>query len=48
MVGVTDAGAVLVPPPVPALYHHPRTIGDVIDHTAGKVLDHLFRRSGGV
>lgn len=40
MVAATEAGAVVLPP-VPAFHHHPRTIQDVIDHTAGKVLDPL-------
>lgn len=35
-----EAGAVLVPP-VPAFYHRPRTIEDLIDHTIVKVLDQL-------
>jgi polyprenyl P-hydroxybenzoate/phenylacrylic acid decarboxylase-like protein len=35
---VTLAGGVVLPP-VPAFYHQPRTIQDLLDHTAGKVLD---------
>lgn len=34
----TLAGAVVLPP-VPAFYHRPRTIDDLLRHTAGKVLD---------
>jgi polyprenyl P-hydroxybenzoate/phenylacrylic acid decarboxylase-like protein len=51
MVAVTEAGAVVLPP-VPAFYHQPRTIEDLIDHTVGKVLDQfgiahdLYRRWG--
>ena len=51
MVAVTEAGAVVLPP-VPAFYHQPRTIDDLIDHTVGKVLDQfgighdLYRRWG--
>jgi polyprenyl P-hydroxybenzoate/phenylacrylic acid decarboxylase-like protein len=35
---VTLAGAVVLPP-VPAFYHRPQTIEDLLAHTAGKVLD---------
>jgi polyprenyl P-hydroxybenzoate/phenylacrylic acid decarboxylase-like protein len=48
---VTLAGAVVLPP-VPAFYHRPRTIEDLLRHVAGKVLDQfgldhqLFRRWG--
>jgi polyprenyl P-hydroxybenzoate/phenylacrylic acid decarboxylase-like protein len=35
---VTLAGATVLPP-VPAFYHHPQTIEDLLRHTAGKVLD---------
>ena len=38
MVAATEAGAVILPP-VPAFYHHPGTIDDLIAHTVGKVLD---------
>ncbi len=46
---VTLAGAVVLPP-VPAFYHRPKTIQDLLDQTVGKVLDQfdiehdLFRR----
>jgi polyprenyl P-hydroxybenzoate/phenylacrylic acid decarboxylase-like protein len=49
MVAVTEAGAVVLPP-VPAFYHRPETIDDLLAHTVGKVLDQfgvehdLFRR----
>lgn len=33
-------GAVILPP-VPAFYHLPRTIGDLVDHSVGKALDQL-------
>ncbi len=51
MVAVTEMGGVILPP-VPAFYHQPKTIQDLIDHTVGKVLDilglehHLFKRWG--
>jgi len=46
---VTLAGATVLPP-VPAFYHQPETIEDLLDHVAGKVLDQfglehqLYRR----
>jgi|TARA_Y100000031_G_C8241123_1_gene395753 4-hydroxy-3-polyprenylbenzoate decarboxylase len=46
---LTEMGAIIFPP-VPAFYHKPKTIQDLIDHTVGKVLDifgiehHLFQR----
>ncbi|OPY69422.1 MAG: 3-octaprenyl-4-hydroxybenzoate carboxy-lyase partner protein [Syntrophorhabdus sp. PtaU1.Bin002] len=50
---VADLGAVILPP-VPAFYHAPRTIQDLIDHITGKILDlmdiehNLFQRWGDV
>lgn len=50
---ITLAGGVIMPP-VPAFYHQPRTIDDLLRHTAGKVLDQfgidhdLFRRWEGI
>jgi flavin prenyltransferase len=38
MTAVTEMGAVVLPP-VPALYARPRTVGEIVDHTVGKVLD---------
>jgi 4-hydroxy-3-polyprenylbenzoate decarboxylase len=49
MVSVTEMGAIVMPP-VPAFYHEPKTIQDIVDHTVGKVLDlfqikhNLYRR----
>jgi 4-hydroxy-3-polyprenylbenzoate decarboxylase len=49
MVRAADLGARIVPP-MPAFYHKPETIDDLIDQTIGKVFDslgldhHLFRR----
>jgi polyprenyl P-hydroxybenzoate/phenylacrylic acid decarboxylase-like protein len=49
---VTLAGATVLPP-VPAFYHRPRTIEDLLAQTAGKILDQfaiehaLFRRWDG-
>ena len=48
-----DAGATILPP-VPAFYHSPKTIEDLIDQTVGKVLDllgidhRLYRRWEGM
>jgi len=38
MVDLADLGAVILPP-IPAYYHQPTSIDDLIDHTLGKVLD---------
>jgi len=38
MVRVTEIGGVVMPP-VPAFYHKPQTIQDIVDHTVGKALD---------
>lgn len=35
---LAEMGAVIMPP-VPAFYHRPSTIQEVVDHTVGKVLD---------
>lgn len=49
MTNVTEMGAVVLPP-MPAFYHRPQTIDDIIGQTVGKVLDqfgleaNLFRR----
>ena len=48
---VTRMGGIILPP-VPAFYHMPKTIDDLINQTVGKVLDlfqienHLFERWG--
>jgi 4-hydroxy-3-polyprenylbenzoate decarboxylase len=33
-----EAGAIIMPP-VPAFYQRPKTVGDIVDHTIGRVLD---------
>lgn len=38
MAAVTEMGGVVMPP-VPAFYHRPQTIEDIVRHTVGKVLD---------
>ncbi|MDH5638855.1 MAG: 3-octaprenyl-4-hydroxybenzoate carboxy-lyase, partial [Nitrospinota bacterium] len=46
-----DMGAVILPP-MPAFYHHPKTVEDIVDQTVGKILDQfgvehsLFKRWG--
>jgi 4-hydroxy-3-polyprenylbenzoate decarboxylase len=53
MTAVTEMGAVVLPP-MPAFYHKPRTIDDIINQTVGKVLDQfgleasLFKRWTGL
>lgn len=50
---LTEMGAVIYPP-VPAFYHKPQTIQEIIDHTIGKILDmfdiphNLFPRWPGI
>ncbi|MCC7519782.1 MAG: UbiX family flavin prenyltransferase [Verrucomicrobiae bacterium] len=49
MTAVTEAGGVILPP-IPAFYHQPKGVEDLVDHTVGKLLDlfglahTLFRR----
>lgn len=51
MMNLADMGVIILPP-IPAFYQHPKTIDDLVNHTVGKVLDlfgidhHLFRRWG--
>jgi flavin prenyltransferase len=52
MARVTRMGAIVMPP-IPAFYHKPKTIQDIVDHSVGKALDmfriehNLFRRWSG-
>jgi 4-hydroxy-3-polyprenylbenzoate decarboxylase len=52
MLRLTDMGAILFPP-VPAFYHKPETLEDIIQHSLGKILDlfdidyPLFKRWSG-
>jgi len=49
MVRATELGAIILPP-MPAFYHAPKSVDDIINHTVGKILDqfriehNLFRR----
>jgi len=38
MLRVSEMGGVILPP-VPAFYHLPKTVDDMVNHTVGKVLD---------
>ena len=40
MVQAAELGAVILPP-MPAFYHHPATIDDLVLHIVGKVFDQL-------
>ena len=40
MARAADAGAIIMPP-VPAFYHKPQTIDDIVGHTVGRTLDQL-------
>ena len=40
MLKLSRMGAVIAPP-IPAFYNHPRSIADMVDHIAARVLDHL-------
>lgn len=46
MTEVTSSGGIVVPP-VPAFYHHPETVDDIVNQTMGRVLD-LFGLDAGV
>ena len=54
IVQASEAGAVVMPP-VPAFYHRPKTIDDIVNQTVNRVLDQfnveletdLFERWGG-
>ena len=49
MTRVAEMGGIIMPP-VPAFYHNPKKIEDIVDHTVGKILDlfdiehNLFQR----
>ncbi len=53
MLRATEAGAVILPP-MPAFYHLPKSVDDIIDHTVVKILDQfdihldLIRRWSGL
>jgi 4-hydroxy-3-polyprenylbenzoate decarboxylase len=45
MTEVTAAGGIIVPP-VPAFYHHPQTVDDIVNQTVGRIFD-LFGLDAG-
>jgi 4-hydroxy-3-polyprenylbenzoate decarboxylase len=45
MAQASEAGAILMPP-VPAFYHQPKTIDDIVDQTVGRAVDQLGLESG--
>ncbi len=40
MTGLAEMGAIIAPP-VPAFYHQPQTVMDIVDHSVSRVLDLL-------
>lgn len=40
MLSLAERGAVILPP-MPAFYHRPRTIDDIVDHTVARVMERL-------
>ena len=46
MLQAAEAGAIIAPP-VPAFYHRPRTIEELVDHFIDRILDRLGIESGG-
>jgi 4-hydroxy-3-polyprenylbenzoate decarboxylase len=40
MASLAEMGAIICPP-IPAFYHQPQTVLDIVDHTVDRVLDLL-------
>lgn len=40
MMTVAQAGATIMPP-MPAFYNRPQTVDEIVNHTVGRILDHL-------
>lgn len=38
MTALAEMGAIIAPP-MPAFYHHPQTVADIVEHTVDRVLD---------
>ncbi|MDP6786926.1 MAG: UbiX family flavin prenyltransferase [Rhodospirillales bacterium] len=47
MLTLTELGAI-VAPPVPAFYSQPKSVGDIVDHSVGRVLDLFDLETGKV
>jgi len=47
MLNASDMGAVIAPP-VPAFYAKPESLGQMVDHTLGRILDLFGLESGAV
>ena len=45
MCAATEMGAIIMPP-VPAFYHRPRTVDEIVDHLATRAIDLLALPSG--
>ncbi|WIX78502.1 UbiX family flavin prenyltransferase [Amycolatopsis carbonis] len=45
MLDVTDAGGVVMPP-VPSMYHAPKTVDDIVNHTVQRALDQFGIEKG--
>jgi flavin prenyltransferase len=40
MTALAEMGAIIAPP-IPAFYHHPKTVIDLVDHSVDRVMDLL-------
>lgn len=40
LLALAELGAVILPP-MPAFYHRPKTVEDIVNHTVGRILDRL-------
>jgi 4-hydroxy-3-polyprenylbenzoate decarboxylase len=47
MTALAEMGAIIAPP-IPAFYHHPATVMDIVDHAVDRVLDLLGLPDGAV
>jgi 4-hydroxy-3-polyprenylbenzoate decarboxylase len=47
MLKLSRMGAVMLPP-MPAFYHNPQTVSEVVDHTVARVLDQFGLDVSGV